>query len=63
MAGGNAGVYENMRIPANTNPQPGDDRYIRAYRQATMGAYTFTSTQGVRAHIDGVTIDDVGARR
>ena len=53
---------DTAALAAILNPQPGDDHYVRAYRQATMGAYTFTSAQGVRAHIDGVTIDDVGAR-
>jgi hypothetical protein len=60
----NAASYDvdTAALAAILNPQPGDDRYIRAYRQATMGPYTFTTAQGVRAHIDGVTIDDVGAR-
>jgi len=60
----NAASYDvdTAALAAILNPQPGDDRYVRAYRQATMGAYTFTSAQGVRARIDGVTIDDVGAR-
>jgi hypothetical protein len=60
----NAASYDvdTAALAAILNPQPGDDRYIRAYRQATMGPYTFTSAQGVRAHIDGVTVDDVGAR-
>src|SRR5262249_6860630 len=53
---------DTAALVAILNPQPGDDRYFRAYRQATMGAYTLTSAQGVRAHIDGATIDDVGAR-
>jgi hypothetical protein len=60
----NAASYDidTAALAAILDPQTTDNRYIRAYRQATMGAYTFTSAQGVRAHIDGVTIDDVGAR-
>lgn len=60
----NAASYDidTAALAAIFDPQTADDRYIRAYRQATMGAYTFSSAQGVRGHIDGVTIDDVGAR-
>ena len=53
---------DTAALAAILNPQTTDDRYVRAYRQAAMGAYTFTTAQGLRAHIDGVTIDDVGAR-
>ena len=53
---------DTAALAAILNPQTTDDRYIRAYRQAAIGAYTFTTAQGLKAHIDGVTIDDVGAR-
>ena len=53
---------DTAALAAILNPQTADDRYIRAYRQAAIGAYTFTTAQGLKAHIDGVTIDDVGAR-
>lgn len=39
-----------------------DDKYYRAYRQITAGAYVITSGQGVNMRIDGMTIDDVGLR-
>jgi hypothetical protein len=60
----NAASYDldTAALAAILDPQPTEDRYVRAYRQAAMGAYTFTSAQGLKAHIDGVTIDDVGAR-
>ena len=44
--------------PARAN----DDKYYRIYRQATIGAYTITSEKGLRARIDGMTIDDIGLR-
>jgi hypothetical protein len=44
--------------PARQN----DDKYYRIYRQATVGAYTITSEKGLRARIDGMTIDDIGIR-
>ena len=53
---------DTAALAAILNPQTADDCYIRAYRQAAIGAYTFTTAQGLKAHIDGVTIDDVGAR-
>jgi hypothetical protein len=53
---------DTAALAAILDPQTTADRYIRAYRQVSMGAYTFTSAQGLRGHIDGITIDDVGAR-
>jgi hypothetical protein len=44
--------------PARAN----DDKYIRAYRQITAGAYTAALPMGMRMRMDGVTIDDVGLR-
>ncbi len=39
-----------------------DDKYYRAYRQMTAGAYTASFEKGLRMRVDGVTIDDVGLR-
>lgn len=39
-----------------------DDKYYRAYRQMTVGAYTVSLPTGMRMRIDGMTIDDVGLR-
>jgi hypothetical protein len=44
--------------PARAN----DDKYYRIYRQAVIGAYTFTSGKGLTARIDGMTMDDIGVR-
>ena len=39
-----------------------DDQYYRLYRQASTGAYTISSAQGLRTRIDGFAIDDVAIR-
>lgn len=39
-----------------------DDKYYRAYRRMTAGAYTASFEKGLRMRVDGVTIDDVGVR-
>ncbi len=40
-----------------------DDRYYRAYRQMTAGAYTVSLQSGrLKMRLDGITIDDVGMR-
>jgi hypothetical protein len=39
-----------------------DDRYYRVYRQMTAGGYTFTSGDGMRVRMDGMTADDIGVR-
>jgi hypothetical protein len=39
-----------------------DDRYYRVYGQTTTGAYTVTSSQGVRMRIDGIAIDEFSVR-
>jgi len=44
--------------PARAN----DDKYVRVYRQVTGGPYAFSVPDGVRVHIDGFTVDDVGLR-
>jgi hypothetical protein len=44
--------------PARAN----DGNYYRAYRQATMGAYTVRLQNGTRVRIDGMTVDDIGLR-
>ena len=45
-----------MLDPARAN----DDKYVRAYRQITTGAYTAALPKGMRMRMDGMTIDDVG---
>src|SRR5258708_31627836 len=47
-----------MLDPARAN----DDKYVRAYRQITIGAYTAAFQKGMRMRVDGMTIDDVGLR-
>ncbi len=44
--------------PARAN----DDKYYRAYRQLTAGAYTASFQKGLTMRVDGVTVDDVGLR-
>ena len=44
--------------PKNAN----DDQYHRFYGKTTGGAYTVTSTLGLRMRMDGMTVDDVGLR-
>jgi hypothetical protein len=44
--------------PARAN----DDKYYRAYRQLTVGAYSASFQKGVKMRIDGMTVDDVGLR-
>ena len=39
-----------------------DDKYYRAYRQMTAGAYTVSFQNGMKMRLDGITIDDVGMR-
>jgi hypothetical protein len=47
-----------MLDPARAN----DDKYYRAHRQITVGAYTAAFPNGVRMRMDGMTVDDVGLR-
>jgi hypothetical protein len=47
-----------MLDPARAN----DDKYYRAYRQITVGAYAATLQKGMRMRMDGMTIDEVGLR-
>jgi hypothetical protein len=44
--------------PARAN----DDKYYRAYRQLTVGAYSASLQKGLRMRIDGMTVDAVGVR-
>jgi len=39
-----------------------DDKYYRAYRHLTAGAYTTSFQKGVTMRIEGVSVDDVGLR-
>src|SRR6185295_18441305 len=47
-----------MLDPAHAN----DDKYYRAYRQMTAGAYTASFQEGLKFRVDGVTLDDLGLR-
>jgi hypothetical protein len=53
-----SGAAFAMLDPARAN----DDKYYRAYRQLTLGAYTASFQQGMKMRVDGVTVDDVGLR-
>jgi hypothetical protein len=44
--------------PARAN----DDKYYRAYRQLTTGAYSASFQKGPTMRIDGITVDDIGLR-
>lgn len=39
-----------------------DDKYYRAYRQLTAGAYTASFEKGLRMRVGGITVDDIGLR-
>jgi hypothetical protein len=43
-------------------PRANDDKVLPMYRQISIGAYEFTSAQGLRMRLDGFTIDNVGVR-
>jgi hypothetical protein len=53
-----SGAVLAMLDPVRSN----DDTYVRAYRQASFGAYTVALPNGTRMRIDGMTVDDVGLR-
>lgn len=54
---------DTVAAAAILDPQrANDDRYYRVYRQFRVGAYTIISGQGPTVRIDGVTVDDIGAR-
>ena len=42
--------------PAKAN----DDTYHRVYRQVSTGSYALTSTQGVRAQVGAIVVEDIG---
>ncbi|MBI5262837.1 MAG: hypothetical protein HY852_13575 [Bradyrhizobium sp.] len=42
--------------------QAGDDAFHRIYRQISAGPYVLTSELGLRARIDGITLDEAGIR-
>jgi len=55
--------FDSAPVAALFDPAPADDdKYLRVYRQISVGTYTATLTDGVRMHMDGHTIDDVGLR-
>ena len=39
-----------------------DDKYYRAYRQLTVGAYSASFQKGLKMRMDGMTVDDIGVR-
>jgi len=47
-----------MLDPARAN----DDKYYRAYRQLTAGAYSASFQSGMKMRLDGMTVEDVGLR-
>lgn len=53
-----SGALRAMLDPARAN----DDNLARVYRQISLGDYTISMPNGVRMHMDGVIIDDVGVR-
>ncbi|MGH6641628.1 MAG: hypothetical protein ACRED3_02920 [Bradyrhizobium sp.] len=61
----NIAAYEidSHAMAAIFDPQKAsDDQSYRVYQQITTGPYAITSAQGLKARIDGMTIDDVGLR-
>ena len=55
--------FDAAAIAVILDPQKAnDDKYYRIYGQTTAGPYTITSGQGVRVHIDGMTLDDISVR-
>jgi hypothetical protein len=53
-----SGALRAMLDPATAN----DDNVARVYRRISLGDYTIAMPNGVRMHMDGFTIDDVGLR-
>lgn len=39
-----------------------DDQVIRVYRQVSAGAYSASSTSGMRVRLEGIAADDIGVR-
>jgi len=55
--------FDATAAAAILDPQKAnEDRYLRFYGKTTAGPYTVTSAQGLRMHIDEMTVDDVGIR-
>src|SRR5439155_5059579 len=55
--------FDAGAVAAILDPQKAnDDKYYRVYGQTTAGPYTITSGQGLRMHIDGMTVDDISGR-
>src|SRR3954452_7018623 len=55
--------FDANAVAALLDPQGAkDDNIHRMYRQISAGIYEISSTSGVRARVDGFTIDDVGVR-
>ncbi|MBR0713800.1 hypothetical protein [Bradyrhizobium liaoningense] len=52
--------FDATAVAAVLDPQKAnDDSFHRVYRQVSTGTYVVTSAQGVRAQIDGFSIDDI----
>jgi hypothetical protein len=55
--------FDTTAMVAVLDPQSAsDNRVRRAYRQGTTGPYELSSSLGMKMHMDGFTIDDVGLR-
>lgn len=55
--------FDGTAVAAVLDPQKAnDDSFHRIYRQVSTGTYVLTSAQGVRAQIDGFSIDDIAVQ-
>jgi len=55
--------FDSAPIAAMFDPARADDgKYLRVYRRINVGTYTVSLPEGVRIHVNGHTIDDVGLR-
>ncbi|MDA9439609.1 hypothetical protein XH98_10815 [Bradyrhizobium sp. CCBAU 51745] len=54
------GFDANAVIAALDPAKANDETYRRVYRQVTTGSYALTSTQGVRAQVGRIIVEDIG---
>ena len=55
--------FDSAPVAAMFDPARADDgKYLRVYRRINVGTYTVSLPEGVRIHMNGHTIDDVGLR-
>ena len=55
--------FDSAPVAAMFDPtRADDDNYLRLYRRINLGTYTVSLPEGVRIHMNGQTIDDVGLR-